>query len=229
MSFGEQFILRIVAALFIALVVFCFRFLVALLKKGVKSLTGSGKNGKAAKPASPVQPIAPPPVQPIAPVETADPDPFRTIPEPPIQPVTPIQPVQPIRPTEPLQPPINGQEAWASYNAGFRLVVLNGPLAGRVYELDCGSGSASYTMGRNTSCNIRFPSNTAGISGLHCKLTVQAHTGAKSAVLEDCGSTYGTFLANGQRVMPGQKCLVRSGEVFLLAGREGVACRLERA
>lgn len=62
-------------------------------------------------------------------------------------------------------------------------------------------------------CTAVYPSNTKGVSGLHCRITVSGN----EILLTDCGSTYGTFLAGGQRLAPDVPCRLKSGDTFYLA------------
>lgn len=77
------------------------------------------------------------------------------------------------------------------------IVGLNGPHKNCVFSLESGM----VTIGRDpASCAIVLPENCAGISRRHC--TVAFQNG--SAYLMDHGSSYGTFLHNGQKLPPEQ-------------------------
>ena len=54
------------------------------------------------------------------------------------------------------------------------------------------------------------------MSAKHCKIS----PAEEGIVLSDLGSTYGTFLANGTKVEPGQKRLLRLGDAFYLGGED---------
>jgi len=73
------------------------------------------------------------------------------------------------------------------------------------------------TIGRDPArCAILFPYEAADISRVHCTLKFMEET--RVFVLEDNGSSNGTFLSNGERLKPGFKYELRSGERFSLSG-----------
>ena len=60
------------------------------------------------------------------------------------------------------------------------------------------SSNAIY-IGRDPSkCGLVFPANTPGISKVHCVVRRESF----GIVIEDLGSTYGTFLENGMKLEP---------------------------
>lgn len=78
-------------------------------------------------------------------------------------------------------------------------------------------------IGRNTaSCTVVFPEGTPGISSRHCSLSYEKSSG--DFILTDLKSTYGTFLANGQKLTPGVPYRLKAGEQFYLAGKENSMC-----
>jgi predicted component of type VI protein secretion system len=69
-------------------------------------------------------------------------------------------------------------------------------------------------IGRDPArCQVVYPADTKGISSLHCEVMQQAG----SIILTDKGSTYGTFLAGGQKLAANQNVTLASGAVFYLA------------
>lgn len=68
-------------------------------------------------------------------------------------------------------------------------------------------------FGRNDDCHVKYPSDTKGISGKHCALEFDGG----SFYLTDLGSSYGTFLSNGQKLTPKMKYTISDGEQFYLA------------
>jgi hypothetical protein len=64
--------------------------------------------------------------------------------------------------------------------------------------------------------NIVFPSSTPGISSVHCEVR---NEGGK-IVLVDRGSSYGTFLSNGAKLLPNQPYVLNVGDKFYLANRD---------
>ena len=80
-------------------------------------------------------------------------------------------------------------------------------------------------LGRDaTSCNIVFRQDTPGVSGRHCSLSYDSAAG--DFLLTDLRSTYGTFLANGQRLAPGVPFRLQPGQQFYL-GESGNMLRVE--
>ncbi len=96
--------------------------------------------------------------------------------------------------------------------ASLHLVIQSGCLAGGRYRL-----TDRIAIGRDASqCNIVYPANTAGISGLHCEVFLQNGV----VYLRDCKSSYGTYLGNGTKLEPGSTVMLGVGSVFYLAGPE---------
>lgn len=75
------------------------------------------------------------------------------------------------------------------------------------------------SFGRDPSqCSILFPYEAGQISRLHCTLSYVEYNG--TFVLEDHGSSNGTFLADGQRLEPGKGYELLAGQRFSLSGSE---------
>ncbi|MBM4257053.1 MAG: FHA domain-containing protein [Deltaproteobacteria bacterium] len=92
------------------------------------------------------------------------------------------------------------------------LRALEGHFQGSVVELT----DEPLTIGRDPrNCQLVFPPNMTEIGRTHCILgfdkTVQAF------LLEDCGSTNGTFLRAGERIVPGSAKRLQPGEQFYLS------------
>ena len=69
-------------------------------------------------------------------------------------------------------------------------------------------------LGRDPArCSAVYPSDTKGISGLHCQVSLSGN----EVILMDCGSTYGTFLAGGQRLKANIPYKLQRGDTFYLA------------
>lgn len=62
--------------------------------------------------------------------------------------------------------------------------------------------------------NLVFPPRADSISKRHC--TIRWDVARKVFVLEDLGSTNGTFLASGERLIPGQPQDLRPGDRFYI-------------
>ena len=127
-------------------------------------------------------------------------------------PVTP-PPVNPgpsspsFAPTEPPRgaiPAGGGSDQW-------RLQCQSGAFAGRRFAIN-----GQLRIGRDPARNdLVYPSSTQGISGAHCVLRLQGGT----LWLEDLGSSYGTFLADGRKLAPHQPVQLRKGDSFYLASQ----------
>lgn len=92
---------------------------------------------------------------------------------------------------------------------------------GAVYPV----GKAPVTIGRNkASCVIVYAEGTNGVSGVHCSVRFDSTTGAFT--LKDLGSTYGTYLASGQKLVANTPVMLRSGDTFYVGDKVNV-CRVE--
>lgn len=82
---------------------------------------------------------------------------------------------------------------------------------GRKFELD-----GSITIGRQQErCNICYPIDAKGISGIHCQLRKIGD----QVELIDLGSSYGTFV-NGQMITPNTAVMLNAGDRFWLASEK---------
>lgn len=112
-------------------------------------------------------------------------------------PIAATQPAQPIAPV-----PIPGDN-------GLRFQAVSGTFAGQRFAI-----GSSVRIGRDKSRNdFVYPENTQGISSAHCVL----FTENGKLYLRDLGSTYGTFLGNGQRLAANQAVELKIGDRFYLA------------
>lgn len=95
-----------------------------------------------------------------------------------------------------------------------KLVVTceRGPLKGQSV-----SSYSSIRVGRNPSaCQLAFPDTTPGVSKMHCELTLTPG----GAIVNDLGSTYGTYLSDGKKLMPGERRNVGSNGIVLLGSEK---------
>ena len=76
-------------------------------------------------------------------------------------------------------------------DSGYRINGISGVYARRRFAI-----GDVVAVGRRNDCQLRYPADTKGVSGLHCKLVVKD---GKLFVI-DQGSTYGTFLEKGDRI-----------------------------
>lgn len=91
---------------------------------------------------------------------------------------------------------------------GCCLTCVSGPLRGQTYRID----AKGLTIGCGAQCGLRFPAGSPGVSQRHCAL--QWRNGA--LLLQDLGSSYGTFLADGRRLPPEYPVSLTAGSRFYL-------------
>ncbi len=92
---------------------------------------------------------------------------------------------------------------------------LKGEFAGSDFPLNAGE---SIVIGRDNSCNIRFDSNTPNLSRRHCVINYDGST----VWLTDIGSSFGTYLTDGTRLVQGQRTPLQPGMGFYL-GSEAIS------
>jgi hypothetical protein len=86
-----------------------------------------------------------------------------------------------------------------------------GEYAGKSFSLDAGPSVLGRDKG---AANLVFASAADSISKRHCMVSWDAARG--TFVIQDLGSTNGTFLATGERLPPGQSRDLHSGERFFI-------------
>lgn len=80
------------------------------------------------------------------------------------------------------------------------------------------SVESGIMLGRDpTSCTVVFKPDEPAVSRMHCCLRYNRQT--KMVLLEDIGSTYGTFLWNGKKIHKGQAAALSDGDKFYLANK----------
>lgn len=84
------------------------------------------------------------------------------------------------------------------------------------------TGAQPVLIGRAPDCSIVFQTGTPGVSSRHC--SVAYDEGSGDFLLTDLRSTYGTYLASGQKVVPGSAVRLRPGDSFYLGERENMLC-----
>lgn len=96
--------------------------------------------------------------------------------------------------------------------AELRIQGQSGAFAGRRFSIN-----GSVRIGRDPNGNdLVYPGGTPGISGRHCVVTLSGG----QVTLTDLGSSYGTFLAGGQKLTPNQPVTLRVGDTFSLGSGE---------
>lgn len=109
---------------------------------------------------------------------------------------TPVQSVQ-SAPSSPVKAVITGTK---------------GVMAGRSFNV-----GGELVFGRNgQKCGVVFPVDTKGISGVHCQIR-QSNGGYE---IVDLGSSNGTFLGSGQKLIPNVPVFLPSGTYFYLGSAD---------
>lgn len=91
---------------------------------------------------------------------------------------------------------------------------LAGQHSGKSYNFD----GNKLILGRDPIiCNVVFMKDTPGISRVHCEISFDEKN--SNFIIQDNGSSYGTFLASGVKLTNGQPYVLSSGESFYLATR----------
>ena len=94
-------------------------------------------------------------------------------------------------------------------SASSQLIGSRGQFAGQTFPIN-----GVLYIGRDPQrCQVVFPSDTRGISSMHCEIRQQG----PGVTLTDKGSTYGTFLTGGRKLNANETVSLRSGESFYLA------------
>lgn len=103
---------------------------------------------------------------------------------------------------------VPGRKHWNKWY----LIGVTGQYAGMELEL-----TEDLILGRDSnSCNFIFDSRLAGISRVHCRISVSGG----SAWLEDLGSSFGTFDNVGKKLIAHNRIKLESGHTFLLGENE---------
>ncbi|MBQ5319377.1 MAG: trypsin-like peptidase domain-containing protein [Oscillospiraceae bacterium] len=91
---------------------------------------------------------------------------------------------------------------------------IKGVLTGQSFVID-----GSVTIGRNAQkCSVCYPVNTKGVSGVHCEIRQCGN----DYQIVDLGSSCGTFLSNGQKLVPNVPVTITDDMCFLLGGQSEV-------
>jgi len=97
----------------------------------------------------------------------------------------------------------------AAAGAARQLFSTKGQLAGNSFPIH-----TKLAIGRDPQrCQVAYPSDAKGISAMHCEVMIQQG----GVYLTDKGSTYGTFLAGGQKLAANQSVMLQPGATFYLA------------
>ncbi|MCH5348337.1 MAG: trypsin-like peptidase domain-containing protein [Oscillospiraceae bacterium] len=89
---------------------------------------------------------------------------------------------------------------------------MKGTMANQSFNIN-----GSIVIGRNPQkCNVCFPVDAKGISGVHCQIRQTAN----GYEIMDCGSSNGTFLGNGQKLSANVPTPIPDGTFFYLGSAE---------
>lgn len=109
--------------------------------------------------------------------------------------------------------PLAGSRPETPERAEPRVCGIGGEFSGTDFPV----GGAGLSIGRDPSaCQIVFPMGAGEVSRRHCTLLYEE--GNRIFLLEDHGSSNGTFLPDGRRLEPGKRYELRPGEWFSLSG-----------
>ena len=111
----------------------------------------------------------------------------------------PPQPINADIPTIPLPP------------KHYYLCIEGGPMDGREYPIS----DSPILIGRDSACRIRYPKDTPGVSGQHCKVLLQNG----SPMLVDLKSRCGTSI-QGTPITAAKPTALQDGDVIWLGGKE---------
>jgi hypothetical protein len=112
---------------------------------------------------------------------------------------------------DPVSPPLG---AVVAQSPGPRPVLrgVRGPFAGQTVEL----GSEPVVIGRDPQeCHLVVPIGFRNVSKRHCSVRYDAN--AQCFVVEDLGSTNGTFAAPKRKIRPNVPCVLAPHSCFYLA------------
>ena len=105
-----------------------------------------------------------------------------------------------------------GQRVSAPASNNAVITGMKGMMANRTFNIN-----GSVTIGRNSQkCNVSYPVDAKGISGVHCQIR-QTNSGFE---IIDCGSSNGTYLGNGQKLIPNVPVFIPDGAYFYLGSAE---------
>lgn len=112
---------------------------------------------------------------------------------------------------------IDAAGVYAGSKSGRMVVGISGEFAGQSAVLSKGG----IMIGRDpVACRIALSASSPGVSRHHCQVDYNPQTGM--FIVNDLGSTYGTYLMDGTRLASGQPAALRSGERFCVGSRANI-------
>ena len=97
-----------------------------------------------------------------------------------------------------------------SQPAGFLVRGISGVFQGQIFPVN-----GRLRFGRSNDSDVMFPQGTKGISGKHCEIYVENGR----IVLRDTGSSFGTYMGQGVKIVPDVVYYLSPGDEFYLADR----------
>lgn len=96
-----------------------------------------------------------------------------------------------------------------------RLEGISGQFAGKSFSLEAGP----LLLGRSPEeCRLVFDNKTPGVSSKHCEIMYRPARG--TFLITDLGSTYGTFVHDGEKLTAQQPVELRENEAFWLGTKD---------
>ncbi|MBS7008431.1 RDD family protein [Anaerostipes sp.] len=106
---------------------------------------------------------------------------------------------------------------YAGNRSGRQVVGISGEFAGQ----SAGISAAGVMIGRDpVACRIALSASSPGVSRHHCQVDYNLQTGM--FIVNDLGSTYGTYLMDGTKLTSGQPAALRAGERFCVGSRANI-------
>lgn len=115
---------------------------------------------------------------------------------------------------EPKKPEVFREEPLYGHWSGV-LECIQGADQGRTWQLE--PQEQELTVGTHSGNPIVL-SRAPGVSRSHCSVQVIDH--GLTLIVRDLNSSYGTYLATGERLKPGVDQKLRSGDIFYLGSRK---------
>ena len=114
----------------------------------------------------------------------------------------------------PFQTPSNSssEKTVAPRTISYAIVGQAGVFETKKYDI-----TSMLVLGRDEAeCSVTFPSNTAGVSRVHCKLVVEMD----GLYVYDLGSTYGTVVNNNKTLSANQKMKLKHGDTITIGSNQ---------
>ena len=106
----------------------------------------------------------------------------------------------------------NEEKTVAPRTISYAIVGQAGVFESKKYDV-----ASMLVLGRDEAeCSVTFPSNTAGVSRVHCKLVVEAD----GLYVYDLGSTYGTVVNNNKTLSANQKMRLNHGDTITIGSNQ---------